>query len=277
MEVKSPLSDDSWPKPEYDNDILPHFLFIITPPYSGSTALAELINSSHRTTFLQERAEGQWLIPGMCGNDRWDPEKYINWNSVKATWLSKYHEIKRLVKNIDIVIEKSPPNMVRIKKLTSIFPNHSLLAYNRNPYANCASIMYRNYDPKNKSPEERQRILKILAKSWIEKSTLIRALVLELNINMFTYEDFCADISACIKKINLPSDALRSINCESVVKVKDYKPQQILSHNERQISNLTAPEIGFLTDILAEDSGLLSFFGYAPAPHRRTIITPSSS
>lgn len=262
MEPNLRQSTVPWPKPGYDENNQPRFLFILTPPYSGSTALAELLNSSHRTMFLQDRAEGQWLVPGMCEDDRWDPEKKIDWNSVEATWLSKFQEIQGLVKNVDIVIEKSPPNMLRIKQLTSIFPNHSLLAFNRNPYANCASIMYRNYEPNNKSPDERHQILQLLARSWIERSTLIRRLVLELNITMFTYEEFCSDISGCIKKIDLPSDAIDSINIEAIVKVKDYGPQQIISQNERQVANLTMPEIALLTDILANEPDLLSFFGY---------------
>lgn len=264
MESKLKRNIDAWPKPTYDKNVQPHFLFILTPPYSGSTALAELLNSSHRTTFLQERAEGQWLVPGMCENDRWDAAKQIDWDSVKATWLSKYQEIQQLVKNVDIVIEKSPPNMLRIKQLISIFPNYSLLAFNRNPYANCVSIMYRNYKPDNKSQEERHQVLGVLAKSWLEKSALIRDLVLELKINMFTYEEFCSDISGCIKQIDLPFDVLRSINVASVVKVKDYKPQPIISQNERQLSNLTAAEVGLLNDIFAKESDVLSFFGYAP-------------
>jgi hypothetical protein len=181
---------------------------------------------------------------------------------VKATWLSKYQEIKRLVQNVDVVIEKSPPNMIRIKQLTSVFRNYSLLAFNRNPYANCASILYRNYAPDNKSSEERLQILTNLASSWIEKSMLIREVVRDLRIPLFTYEAFCSDISRCIKKIDLPADVLQSINVESVVKVKDYQPQKILSQNERQISKLAKTEIRLLTDILSKEADLLSFFGY---------------
>jgi len=264
MESTSDESTDPWPKPAFDNEVQPHFLFIITPPYSGSTALAELLNSSHRTTFIQERAEGQWLVPGMCKNDRWDTGKQIDWDSVKATWLAKYQAIQRLVKNVDIVIEKSPPNMVRIKQLTYFFPKHSLLAFNRNPYANCASIMYRNYEPSNKSQEERYQILEVLARSWIDKSNIIRQIVKELHADMFTYENFCSDVSGCIKKIDLPLDVISSINVESIVEVKDYHPQKILSQNERQISNLNTEEINLLTNIFLKEIELLCFFGYTP-------------
>lgn len=42
----------------------------------------------------------------------------MNYLSVKATWLSVYQQVKLLTKNIDVVIEKSPPNMGRIKQLS---------------------------------------------------------------------------------------------------------------------------------------------------------------
>jgi hypothetical protein len=253
-----------WPNPPYDENLQPHFLFIITPPYSGSTALAALINSSHRTMFLQHRAEGQWLIPGLC-QDRWDPNKTVKWHSVKATWLSQYQKINQLVGDVDVVIEKSPPNMVRIQQLTSLFDRFSLLAFNRNPYASCSSLMYRLHHPENKTPEQRLQILDRIARDWIERSDIIKKLVLELNINLFTYEEFCDDLPRCVQKIDLPPDALQTIDCDSIVKVKDYQPQKIISQNQRQIVNLTESEIQLLTDRFTDRADVLSFFNYKPS------------
>ncbi len=55
---------------KFDESNQPHFLFIITPPYSGSTAISGVLNSSHRTMILQKSGEGQWLVPGLCEKDR---------------------------------------------------------------------------------------------------------------------------------------------------------------------------------------------------------------
>jgi hypothetical protein len=43
--------DSKWPVPKFYESNQSHFLFIITPSYSGSTALSELLN--YRTTTLQ--------------------------------------------------------------------------------------------------------------------------------------------------------------------------------------------------------------------------------
>ena len=89
--------------------------------------------------------------PRKCEADRWDREKVVTWESVRSVWLERAELIKSLVQDVDLIIEKSPPNLVRIDQLIAHFPNHSLVAFNRNPYAICSSIFYRNHDPKNKS------------------------------------------------------------------------------------------------------------------------------
>ena len=149
-----------WPLPEYDPEIQPHFLFVVTPPYSGSTALTRLLNTGQRTTLLHRRGEGQWLIPGLSQKDRWDPEKKVNYESVRAVWLHEYQRLRRADNRAEVVIEKSPPNMVRLEELSSLFRYRSFLANNRNPYANCASMLYRHYDAQAIGMKERMRILR---------------------------------------------------------------------------------------------------------------------
>jgi len=140
-------NQEKWPSPKFDENDQPHFLFIITPPFSGSTALSELLSTSHRTMILQPRGEGQWLVPGLSEKDRWSPDKEVNYLSVKATWLSTYQQVKRLTQNIDVVIEKSPPNMMRIEQLSSQFRDYSFLVNNRDPYANQQLSLFRvNYN-----------------------------------------------------------------------------------------------------------------------------------
>lgn len=64
-----------WPIVKYNSNDEPYFLFLLTPPYSGSTAMAQLINTSHKTMVLNKNGEGQWLIPGLSDKDRWSVEK----------------------------------------------------------------------------------------------------------------------------------------------------------------------------------------------------------
>ena len=67
-----------WPTQRYDENNQPHFFFLITPPYSGSTAIAKLLNTSRKTMTLNSKGEGQWLVPGLCEKDRWNPDKEVD-------------------------------------------------------------------------------------------------------------------------------------------------------------------------------------------------------
>jgi hypothetical protein len=251
-----------WPMPKYDPEIEPHILFIITPPYSGSTALAQLLNSSNRTMLLQKRGEGQWLIPGLCESDRWSPDKKVNYESVKAVWLHNYQRAIRSDKAIDVVIEKSPPNMMRIEELSAQFRSCSFMANNRNPYANCASILYRRHDAQHIGVENRVRVLENSVDLWIQRSHRIKALIQNLRIPLVTYEVFCKDPNTVIGALQTPRGVAESIDPDACIKVKDYKVQKIVNHNERQISLLSDREIGALSAILVGHKQMMSYYDY---------------
>lgn len=251
-----------WPVPPYDEKDQPHFLFIITPPYSGSTAIAKILDTSPRTMLLRKNGEGQGLVQGLCERDRWKPDKEVNYASVKAVWLNTFQKQKRLYPHIDVVIEKSPPNMMRIEKLSSQFTEYSFIANNRDPYANCSSILYRNWYAKYYSAGKRKRVLEGLAKEWQMRSNKIRELVIEKKIPLLTYEHFCEKPSAILDVLKLPEGVSDTMDLKAKIKVKDYESQPITNQNERQIKNLTDEEIEVIGRILKSDNDLMKFFGY---------------
>ena len=195
-----------WPLPKYDQNVEPHFLFLITPPNSGSTAMAKILNTSHRAMLLNPKGEGQWLVPGLMEEDRWDEKKFVDYDSVKAVWLRKYQDVQALVQNIDVVIEKSPPNMIRIEKLASKFQDYSLLAINRDPYARCASILYRYNDADKLSSENRLQKLRRITVKWTLLSRIIKKLVMSKNVPLVTYESFCDNPQLLLNRLRLPED-----------------------------------------------------------------------
>ena len=248
--------------PEFSETEQPHFLFIVTPPNSGSSALAELLNTSQRTMLLTPKGEGQWLIPALCKKDRWNPDKEVDYQSVKAVWLSKFQNAKRLAPNIDVVIEKSPPNMVRLEKISSQFREYSFLVNIRNPYATCSSSLYRNCNADATTSETRRNKLNRLAESWLKRSAIIRLHIRKLGVPIITYEQFCQDPSSVLGKLRLPDGVSSSVNPRAKVKVKDYKPQVISNQNDRQISRLTTKEIEQIGVVLGGNEQLLNYFGY---------------
>lgn len=256
------MSTNKWPILPYKEDIQPHFLFILTLPYSGSTALTHIINTSPRTTILHEKGEGQWIIPGLCEVDRWDKNKHIELESIKSVWLNKYQKISKTTQPIDVVVEKSPPNMMRIEKLILIFKNYSFIANNRNPYAVCASMLYRNYKSELKSQNSRIVSLEHLAHSWISRSYRLKELIIKFDIPLLTYEQFCNNPYLIKSKLQLPKGVAESINPKAKVKVKDYECQTIINQNKRQILNLTNKDKEILSSIFCTHKNLLNFFNY---------------
>jgi len=251
-----------WPRPRYNPADQPHFLFLLTPPNSGSTALADLLSSSPYVTKLTSNSEGQWLIPELCKKeDRWSEHKVVNYESVKAVWLHRYQSHRHSPKE-RIVIEKSPTNMVRSRALMSIFKSASLLINNRNPYAQCASRLRRyNRDIEDDSLDI-ERVLAGYARDWQRQSGILKTLAQELNAPCITYEEFCANPAILQDRLEIEGYDDLCLDYEKKVRVKDYKPQRISNQNDRQIASLPKAGIAAISDVLAKKPDLLEYFGY---------------
>lgn len=249
--------------PDYRPGAEPTFIFIVTPPCSGSTALAKILCTSRYATLLHHKGEGQWLVPGLCEPDRWRADKQVNYESVRAVWLAKFQERKAANNDLEIVIEKSPPNIVRQNHLTALFKNRLLLANNRDPYANCASRLYRKYDTASMDRTDRLKALTGLAKSWLSMARQIRQLVIDHNAPLLTYEQFCQEPGIVLDKLPLPDRFAESINLGARVRIKDYEPTVIVNRNEAQVALLTDEELSSIHDVLHPEEHLLAFFGYS--------------
>ena len=254
------LSRDPWPMPHVSG-VEPHVLFVITPPYSGSTALAELLQTSQYITSLQERAEGQWLIPELSARDRWVASKEVNFESVRRVWLAKFDELKKDEPQLSVLVEKSPPNMVRLEPLLGLFKSVSLLANNRNPYANIASLAKRVVRRERSAPN-RSDLIEGLATEWVKRSALIRDLVSNHSINLVTYEQFCQNPKILIEKLDLDSRVIASIEFDKQLSIKGNKPTELVNFNAVQIDSLSDQDIKIISNKLLGNEELLEFFGY---------------
>jgi len=106
-EIKDRLN--FWPNIDLSEEKLPKFFFILTPPNSGSTVLAKILNTSPNSMILHSKAEGQWLLPSMFLKGRWNLDKQINWKKVKKVWIRKFIKTNAHVESLNLIIEKSPP------------------------------------------------------------------------------------------------------------------------------------------------------------------------
>lgn len=240
----------------------PHFIFMLTPPYSGSTAIAKFLDTSEYIGLLQEKAEGQWLLPEISGKGRWNANLEVDYSKIKKRWLNRYKKIKSTSPKVSYIVEKSPPNMVRQLELAQQFKHYSFIANNRHPYGYCVSSLYHHNDADNLDSKQRTEKLLNHAKVWVERSKMIRDFAIQHQVPLVTYEDFCDDPFLIVEKLQLPKKVVRSINAEQKLCVKDYKPQKIVNQNDRQIAKLSESEISQLRNFLGKESNLLEWFGY---------------
>lgn len=251
-----------WPRPRVKLAEQPHFLFLVTPPNSGSTAMAKMLNSSHRTILLNHNGEAQWLVPGLNGKNRWDPAMEVDYESVKAVWLKQFEFLRACAGNVDVVIEKSPASLPRFDRIRALFDDTSVIASNRNPYANICSKGYRYANFANRPPAERAERVAILARKWQDQSRMIAGVIDRHNCPLVTYETFCADPARLIAALALPAGVAETIDTGASVLVKDYADQGVVNQNPKQIALLSAEEKAVIREVLATDMPLLERFGY---------------
>lgn len=256
--------ESDWPVAKSVDNYEPKFIFLLTPPNSGSTAIAQVFNNGSNVSQIQNRGEGQWLIKGLCSSDRWSEDKFVDEHSIRSGWVNECYK-KYKSEGAMYFIEKSPPNMMRIELIQSIFPSHILLANNRDPYANVSSMFHRysnNID--QLSVEERKNKITCIAKGWVERSTVLKKIIQGQNVPFLSYEKFCESPS-------LLQDAIDSsvfggqikLDFETNLVVKDYKPQPLTNYNKKQIDKLTNADIDAITSSLRVNEELLSYFGYS--------------
>jgi len=249
-----------WPQPElkYQGDE-PRFLFLMTPPYSGSTALSQVLNSGNGSCLLQFRGEGQWLCPGLV-RAAWN-DTPVEWDSVRTVWLNQVAKTASLVGRIDLVIEKSPPNLVRMNHFCKVFPNHQLVAFNRNPFAQISSRFFRHHRA-DIGGEKRTEILSTFATDWVNRSGYVKDLIQQHDCVWFTYEEFCRDPDEYVARICEVEPALTQIDTSRAIKVKDYQAQGIVNQNQKQIAKLTNEDLAAISAVLSKNEETLQFFRY---------------
>jgi hypothetical protein len=114
------------------------YLFIQSPPYSGSTMLWRLLQTSASVAALPD--EGQKLpeLRSMMRSDPWNPDAALDWAQIDAVWHS-YWDLSK-----PVLLEKSPPHLCRAERIDSQFSPAWHILLLRDPLAICESLHRRN-------------------------------------------------------------------------------------------------------------------------------------
>lgn len=161
------------------------YLFVLCPPFSGSTLLYRLLATSPRVSTLL--GHGNWAGEGQAlpevaplmrasdPRDNWDASRAMPWDQIRAIW-ERYWDLSR-----PVLAEKSPPNLCRAAAILDHFGRHGDVAFvgmMRSPYA-----------------------VKQRAALWIEQANFqVQNQALPRYLGL-TYEELCADPAGVAARI----------------------------------------------------------------------------
>jgi hypothetical protein len=226
-------------------------LFILSPSYMGTTAMAKLVLASPRVWSRMHNAEGQKLPeakPLMPVNS-WNAEASFDWPAIKAVWEEGRPEGS-------ILLEKSPPNMAHAARILEVWPEAFFVISMRNPLAVIASYLRR------KGADEEQVATSV--SRWINRSQMQRQNVKRLKgcSMVTTYEAFVSAPAEFVTRLEAVFGPL-GIDAAAPVQVKRYEPAPISDHNARQIATLSAAHRELAETLLQQHGGKeMAFWGY---------------
>lgn len=180
-------------------------------------------------------------------NDRWNPSLKYDWDFIKSEW-RKYWDTKKAV-----LLEKSPPNIMRAKEIASVFSPSYFVCMVRNPYA-CCERKKRMGGSVIEAAESVVMQLKYQRKNIEDLDDLI----------FFIYEDL-TDKTGEVKEVIVDFiSELKDIDIEIESKAHNIlnKKMKIKNLNYLKIKRLTQKDFKDINSIFNKNKDILSYFKY---------------
>ena len=229
------------------------FLFILSPPYCGSTLLTQIISTSKKISCNNYIAtmEGQ-LLPElrkhMFNKDRWDESNVYDWSKIKSVWMKYWDQSK------PVLMDKTTTNIMRFDEIKKQFDNTYAVCLVRNPYAVIEGIMRRN----SKSIE--------FAVEFCIKTLQYQKYNIENNKNLawITYSELCDNHNLIKKKIKSILPEIDDLDFNKFFSAHNFKNKslRITNLNDEKISKLKKEDILKINKYFSKEKELLSFFDF---------------
>ena len=233
------------------------YLFILCPPLSGSTIL---VSTSDAVSSLPCEGQNVRGVKKLPRPDRWNSAIELPWAEIKRIWERHWDKTRPLL------LEKSPPHVIRVPQIMEHFDPIYCIVMVRNPYAHCEGLMRRL----GWSPVEAAELSLHCMRQQIENVRMVPRCV------RFTYEEMADDPAAVSRKIRdfLPAigelkhdDAFESHSIDGVLK------RTILNLNAKKIRNLSPSDLRAISAVLKTAPEVMHYWGYEfldPDLHFRT-------
>ena len=230
------------------------FLFILSPPFSGSTLLNQILSTSLNISCNNNVGlrEGQHL-PGinqiMFHENRWDENTQFPWLTIKAIWLKYWDRSKA------VLLEKSPPNIIRAIAIEKHFSGSKFICLVRNPYAQIESKLRRHEKAIEGAIDEILFYLKAQQKNIDNLKHVLH----------ISYEELANSPEETKKKIIKFIPELSDISINKKYKAHNFKTDRkmgITNLNQEKIDNLTDQQIKLINGIFEKEKNILEYFNY---------------
>lgn len=225
---------------------MPHkYLFILSPPYSGSTALWRLLQSSRRVAALPD--EGQKLpeLRDEMRREPWNPEREFPWARISEVWHG-YWDLAR-----PVLLEKSPPHLCRIEQLEAHFRPAWHILLLRDPLATCEGLHRRNGLDWSEAADRWC--------AWLQMHLHARR-HLDRSIVVY-YEELVNETPATLAQLARWLPELDDVAADAVVEahaVDGQQRRQLVDLNPRKIEAIAARDRQQIIERLRRDAAALS-------------------
>lgn len=240
----------------YKKSISNKYLFILSPPFCGSTLLSEVLSTSNSVSTNNTRfqREGQKLpkVREIMFTDlRWDENVDYDWIYIKKEW-RKYWDITK-----PILLQKSPSNLVRAKSIENHFTPSYFIIWVRNPYAHCESLLRR---------EKRKYSSKTAAEFAVKCLYYQKENAESLkNVFLTSYENLVFDPLQFADKIQSFLPDLGKVETSQEFKAHNFKNRKmkINNLNREKISKLTPDQLQDINLVFRKNIDILKYFNYS--------------
>lgn len=221
------------------------YLFILSPPYSGSTVLWRLLQTSSQVSALPD--EGQKLpeLRSMMRERPWDPDTVFDWELVSKTWHRYWDGDKA------ILLEKSPPHLCRSAILEQHFKPTHFICLMRDPLAICEALHRRN-----------DMDWEAAAQRWIEWLTmLLETLERRPDSHLLYYEDMVARPRQTFTALASWLPELRDVDYRSAIEahsVEGVQRRPLSDMNPQKLSRIAPAEKQRVVHVLQSYPSLLA-------------------
>ncbi len=238
------------------------YVFVMAPPCSGSTVLHRLLETSPYVSALPDGGQCLSEVRDVMRAAAWDKTQNLPWADIRAAWETYWDTSKPLL------LEKSPPNMIRAAEIEAAFDPACFIVMMRAPYAHIEGLARRGHvPPMNLKNAGRAQAVARAAELWLSFAETQRETIAKSqNVMWLTYEQLTQDTDVAITKLQEFLPELGSLDASArfgIHSVEGTRARELEDMNEAKRRLLTKADFEIINDVLGGHTDLLAFFGYA--------------